>query len=527
MKALVFKAVLPIIVFGSILCCTFWGCSDTSGPVSNRDVIAGEVIYESNSIKAPGAELISEGNTFSEEAKISENRLVGIKYKDKVYIFYTGMKNEIYKLDENTSKKAIANFIGQKYLDNSVTQSLKNSSIQGYQWELSTGIGINKKTPNEYDFSNFKYRWAAVDNSIEIKYLTPKTFIKWSFVDWDNALGFDLADTKTIVYKGNQFKTYGSVISALASLGNGLLIDQDNLQKAYNENPDLVMRLNAAEFFDIMVSGIEQIVGLLPDSGCLDATLFNFIYNTLRTIGFDLLIGKESAKEAMASQTEDFFNEIGACVVSAAGTAVGGPMVEEFIKVLSSLSWLGQMSIGSWDAATSKYYEPFTPQENGNIILTENFENGFDSRIVIFRNGNYTKDPAISYISNFGSYVFGFGKSDCYADCYNRNGNFYEQPYSTTIRITFSKPTYISSISFREAELDGNWGSVGYLLVDGENITGDQPYGINPNSTGEADASVRFRLYSINKSVNVVEFGVWDITNASEIFIDDIVIRGN
>lgn len=356
-------------IIGCVLFTIFSGCNEPTVPFPNSVVKKGEVRFEFNKLVAPGAKVLFEGKAFDNEAQASEGKLVAVEYNGKVYLYYTGWKDTTYSLDANISKKAVASFIAQKYLQYNKIQSMKHGSIQSYQWELPTGIGINQNSNNRYDFSNFKYRWAAVDNSKEVKYLTPKTFIKWSFVDWNNILGVNVAETKTIDYYGYPYKTYGSVISAMASPLNNFLIDYDNLKKAFNENPELVMKLNAAEFFDIMITGIEQIVGLLPDGHCLDATAFNFIFNTFKTIGYDLLLGTEGAKDALQSQTEDFFNEMIVCILSVANTEFGGPAVEEFITVLSSLAWVGQVSVGSWDAATSKYYAEFKPNQSNNLSI--------------------------------------------------------------------------------------------------------------------------------------------------------------
>ncbi|MFC2131732.1 hypothetical protein ACFLSQ_09880 [Bacteroidota bacterium] len=360
---------LKTMVLCSVFAMIIYGCNESTTPVTKLSPMNGVVIYQSNKVIATGAELIINGKTFDNEANISENKLVGIKYNNKYYIFFTGIKDKAIPIDDKITKNSIANYVAQNYINNSITKKGNKSSLQSYQWELTTGLGIDKISEDHYNFSNFKFRWAAVDNSKEIKYLAPKTFIKWSFVDWNNIIGLNIAETKTIPYEEVPYKTYGSVIPALATPSFGSLIDMDNLKKAYNENPDLVMRLNAVEFFDIMVDGIEQIVGTLPDGNCLDATLFNFIYDTFRSIGFDLLIGKEAAKEAMAGATEDFLNEAIVCVISVAGAEAGAPILEEFISVLSSLAWVGQMGIGSWDAATSKYYAEFQPSQSCNLSI--------------------------------------------------------------------------------------------------------------------------------------------------------------
>jgi hypothetical protein len=161
-----------------------------------------------------------------------------------------------------------------------------------------------------------------------------------------------------------------------------------------------------------------------------------------------------------------------------------------------------------------------------DVILSEDFEdNVLDSRIHIETVGDITNPSSgIKDITEFGSTkAFGFGKSTCGADCWDAN--------ITKLIIQFPTPTYVSYISFKEIELYGNWGSGGKVFIDGDPliINGRQvseTFGRLPYNDYIADTTYRTQTLLINKTISTIEIQSWDITNVSEIFIDDLQIFG-
>ena len=160
-------------------------------------------------------------------------------------------------------------------------------------------------------------------------------------------------------------------------------------------------------------------------------------------------------------------------------------------------------------------------------ILYEDFEDGtLDPRISIMTEGSFNSSPDIKDITNFDSLkAFGFGRSQCDASCFHY--------YMTTMKIEFPSPTFVSTLSFKEMELYGNWGSGGKIFIDGEGLTGEDFYETNshnfgrlPYNDGQADSTYRIKTFQINQYVSTIEFKVWDITSSSEIFIDDLLIVG-
>jgi len=155
------------------------------------------------------------------------------------------------------------------------------------------------------------------------------------------------------------------------------------------------------------------------------------------------------------------------------------------------------------------------PQDHA--ILNEGFETGTpDPRILIDPVGTFNSLPAIRTISNFGSArAFGFGRSTCPASCFDN--------FVTTLRFTLPTPTFISYIRFKEMELFDNWGSQGQVFLDGV-LLPNSDFGRTPVNNRTPDTMFRTRKFLINRSVRIIELKVRDITNLSEIFIDDLVI---
>jgi hypothetical protein len=168
-----------------------------------------------------------------------------------------------------------------------------------------------------------------------------------------------------------------------------------------------------------------------------------------------------------------------------------------------------------------------------DVLLTETFEDGFlDPRISVTTVGSFRSNPGIKDVTKFGSTkAFGFGMSSCKADCF--------QGYVTSLKITFPSPTYVSTLSFKEMESYGNWGAGGKIYVDGISLTPEgypppfivgfsanvMDFGRNPFNDLQADITYRKHVYPINREASLIEIKVGDITNLSEIFIDDLLIN--
>jgi hypothetical protein len=157
-----------------------------------------------------------------------------------------------------------------------------------------------------------------------------------------------------------------------------------------------------------------------------------------------------------------------------------------------------------------------TPPE---ALLREDFEDGvLDPRISVLTTGSFSYGPGIKSVTAFGSQMaFGFGRSTCSASCFDG--------YVTRLLISFSTPVFVSSFSFKEMELYGNWGSWGMLFVDGSQLP--DIFGRLPSNDGQADSTYRTKLMTLNGPVTQIEFRVRDITRSSEIFIDDIEVLGS
>jgi hypothetical protein len=162
---------------------------------------------------------------------------------------------------------------------------------------------------------------------------------------------------------------------------------------------------------------------------------------------------------------------------------------------------------------------------HAEVFLHEDFEDGIlDPRMNIETVGTFNQQPGINENEAFGSArAFGYGRSTCSASCFDG--------YATTIRIVFQEPAFIQSISFKEMELYGNWGSKGKIFLDDApyswgTYNENEDFGRQPTNDGYADTAYRSHTFSINRFLTVIELAVADITTASEIHIDDIIVSG-
>ncbi len=151
------------------------------------------------------------------------------------------------------------------------------------------------------------------------------------------------------------------------------------------------------------------------------------------------------------------------------------------------------------------------------IVINDGFESGTFNPLISFQTvGTYTSSPGIINNTNFGSTkAFSFGRSTCGSSCFNN--------YKTTLTITFPTPTYVDSIKWEEMEIYNNWGSQGQVFLDNVVLT-SASLGALPINSHIPDATPRSKAYSINQTVTTIKLEVNDITNSSEIIIDDLQI---
>jgi hypothetical protein len=163
------------------------------------------------------------------------------------------------------------------------------------------------------------------------------------------------------------------------------------------------------------------------------------------------------------------------------------------------------------------------------VLLSENFESGIlDSRISIATAGTFNQYPGIIATRALGgAHAFGFGLSTCGANCW--------MSYVSYMTITFPGGASVDQLSFISTELFGSWGSQGYVFLDPA---------VLPSSTNEpnfitngfaefdqhennAPATTNNVVIPINQWVTNIVLVVEDISDQSEIVLDDLLVTGN
>lgn len=152
-------------------------------------------------------------------------------------------------------------------------------------------------------------------------------------------------------------------------------------------------------------------------------------------------------------------------------------------------------------------------------LLAEDFEDGsLDARVSLVTVGAFGVAPGLRATSLLGGdMAFGYGRSTCALSCFDA--------HVSGLVIDFGAPVHVSTLSFREMELFGNWGSGGAVFIDGVLFgTTHYDFGRLPYNDFVADTTWRSHAIAIDRVATTVELRVRDITNQSEIYIDDLVV---
>lgn len=151
------------------------------------------------------------------------------------------------------------------------------------------------------------------------------------------------------------------------------------------------------------------------------------------------------------------------------------------------------------------------------LILDEDFERGpmaFDLETV----GTFPNAPGVKEgMGVDGSRAFSFGRSSCGANVWTG--------YMNTLTATFRGDFEITRIEFDEMERYGNWGSQGTVLANGMTVD-DTVFGRLPSNNRVADTTFRHRVMNVAVSATNLSFHVEDITDDSELYIDNIKVYG-
>ena len=187
------------------------------------------------------------------------------------------------------------------------------------------------------------------------------------------------------------------------------------------------------------------------------------------------------------------------------------------------------------------YYDSLLIPENEPVILEIDFDginkdyNNFPYRyeIIVNKNGSGIKsDAGIKPCPQLGkSMAFGFGQRHCASGCYKyiENMLYYNQPNSTILRIKLLKKYHLTYLTFKWVEVGQNWGSIGYVYINGirmGNIIYNSMGNYPPSNMLKDERLTEYRA-RLDEFSDKIDFHVFDISNESEIFINDILIYGN
>jgi hypothetical protein len=162
----------------------------------------------------------------------------------------------------------------------------------------------------------------------------------------------------------------------------------------------------------------------------------------------------------------------------------------------------------------------FATSASAATLFQESFEDGaLDPRVSISTVGTFNAAPGIKLFAGIeGDHAFGFGRST------NRFNSF--GSYVTNFTIDLGSPTFVNALSFDEKEIFDNWGSRGEIYIDGTQVLPTPAFGRDPYNNRQADSDFRSHTFLIDRPVQQIRIQVWDITDLSEIYVDNVTVTG-
>ncbi|TAL69897.1 MAG: hypothetical protein EPN82_04575 [Bacteroidetes bacterium] len=215
-----------------------------------------------------------------------------------------------------------------------------------------------------------------------------------------------------------------------------------------------------------------------------------------------------------------------------------GKYVEREIKYNSALKALTEQ-FQHFTKFDYHYYDSL-PLPNDDILLKIDFDDmnqdyknfPYHYEVIVNKSGSSIKsEPGIKTCLQLGKEkAFGFGLRNCISGCYVFTSAipYYKQPNSTILRIKLGKKYHLTYLTFKWVEVGHNWGSIGYVYINGNRV-GDLIYnsiGNYPPSSMMQDERLTEYRAKLDETASSLDFHVFDISNESEIFINNIVIYG-
>ena len=380
MKKLVLLGLILLLTLGLALTisCVSNGSGGGGGDDDNGDPAQeGEAQISDGTIYVPGAKLYYRGEEYSEKVSVPGGALVGAELNGEAYLIYNFGENRTFQLDETSARDNLILYILDYYDQltggSEITTSANDSGTTidfgecGWWWdeydhEFRSGVGMNDWGGGYYEFFNCKVRWSAVESMDQFIALSPKDVIP----SLSDVIGMvlqelipDIQMTSSLAVQ-NIVRTYGAIdrmfflpVPFNVIPLNGELFD--SVQTAMDTNPDLFLRINAADFVYVLIKMLHEVIGLVPFEECLDAAVVNEILDAIETFMLDGLLGEEAAKAGFKDTTANLVKNVGLCV---AGLIPHSAVALKIIKLVFALGTLTeQMYIGGFDASTSLAYD--------------------------------------------------------------------------------------------------------------------------------------------------------------------------
>lgn len=392
-------AALLAILCGCVFCLAACESDDGDDAENGGDDDAaehGEAEIEGDEIYVPGGTIFFRGDEYNERAEVPPGSLVGVGLDGKGYILYHDGDDQTIELNDATTKDAVllfaldyyAHVSGGDFAMAAVTPARNDDTIidfgecgwwwDAYDYEFDSGVGMNDVGGGYYEFFNCKVRWAAVESLDDFVALAPQAHVPsiGMAIDYIMSNTFDDFAVDTTLEVSNIVRTYGAVVRVgflpppFSLLTYYDASFQESVNIAMETNPDLFMRLNAADLIYVLVKAVHDIVGLIPFEDCIDGVFVGAMVDMMNSALIESLLGDTAAQAMINEFFANFGDSAANCLIEAAvAPTVKGWLIYKAVEIVLTLGSLTEgMYVGGFDAATAAAYDD---------VVLEDFEYRF------------------------------------------------------------------------------------------------------------------------------------------------------
>ncbi|MBK6764781.1 MAG: hypothetical protein IPG71_00335 [bacterium] len=393
----------------------------------------GQAGYNNGVLYAPGAELLISGNFYQESLEIAASELVSVFIGDSAYFFYTGVRDStVFLTPESSSQAMVLAWFSWSGVDLLRANDQASAKHLDADWTLATGIEVSTSSSSN-TLTNSLTRWAAVKTADNVYYLQPDALASprellrdlWlRIVEYTTDWG---AHPETVVLDNNvTAETFGS--SFRIWLLPPEFYDGASLEEARTHDADIMNKLDAKEVIELIVHTIENVIGVSIESiqqpgldcaGELVTSLARVFGTTNGEFWLTNIRDDQQHEGFKAWINNTCAIMLNDCVAGAIGAQIAPDKITKLVlRVLSPFKGFDfamqglNLVLGSYDAATSKFYAPLEPPSEGTWVNLGPIPCGGIMNAIDEMDG--VSDTCVFLINNYGFCRYCNGRWDSF-----------------------------------------------------------------------------------------------------------------